>query len=324
MTGKILKERKRIYVSGLAQLDFEPQYSWTSEEACNLYTKKEHQLPVDTILYEDSIKGMAKIPDSSVDLVIADPPFGIAFSGKSSQYNRKSELVTSGYNEINTDYKGFTDEWIGSLPRIMKPTSSAYIVSGWTNLSQVLNAIDKSGLKVVNHLIWKYQFGVFTKRKFVSSHYHILFTVRDEKKYFFNKYEFYPEDVWEIPRNYKPGQEKNGTKLPEKLVERFINFSSSPGDLIFDPFMGNATTAVCAKSLFRRYYGFEINEGLKKIHEINISSVEEGEGYVNLKNLKPSIKETIKKYPHLKKHITYKKEDEDLYDLGKFSERKTI
>ena len=107
-------------------------------------------------------------------------------------------------------------------------------------------------------------------------------------------------DIWDIPRVYRPGQQKNGTKLPENVVFRCIDFSSKPGDLIFDPFMGNGTTGVCAKAKFRHYLGFELNQKMKPILKNNLENVEIGESYQPYKNLIPDQKEIFKKYPHLK------------------------
>ncbi|MHA1785357.1 MAG: DNA-methyltransferase [Candidatus Helarchaeota archaeon] len=303
-------KRKRKYEAGLAQLNFKVKLDWTQEEAESIYQKSIHKIEKNVILYEDCISGMKKMPEESVDLIIADPPFGIDFSGKGSQYNRNSNLVEDGYVEILESYDNFTEKWIECLPRIMKSTASAFIISGWTNLNDLLNAIKKTDLVLINHIIWKYQFGVFTKKKFVSSHYHVLFLVRDEKNYFFNKYEYYPEDVWFIPRRYFPGQKKNGTKLPEDLVNKFINYSSKPGDMIFDPFMGNGTTAVCARGLYRYYYGFELNPKMKEIHKENINAIKLGQFYKSLNEYLPSIEELLKKYPHLKKYVNKKINDE--------------
>ena len=297
------KKTKRKYVAGLAQLNFKVAMDWDKESAAKLYAESTSQVPKNTITFTDCVISMQKMPDASVDLIIADPPFGIDFSGKGGQYNRKAENVIDGYVEIEGSYATFSDRWITCLPRIMKPTATAYIISGWTHLGDILNSIEKAGLVVLNHIVWKYQFGVFTKKKFVSSHYHILFVAKDEKAYFFNKYQYYPEDVWEISRAYKPGQLKNGTKLPEELVNRIIQFSSKPGDTVLDPFMGNATTAVCAKGLYRNYYGFELNEKLKDIHENNLKVVELGDFYQPLNELLPSTDELLSKYPHLKKYV---------------------
>lgn len=229
-------------------------------------------MKLDTIYYEDCIPNIPKkIPEESIDLIVADPPFGIAFNGKGSQYNRKDKFVVSGYTEIpQEDYLEFSRAWLKVLYPVLKKTGSAYIISGWSNLKEILIAIDEAGFITQNHLIWKYQFGVFTRRKFVTSHYHILFLVKDQKEYYFNKFEHYPEDVWEIKREYRRGEKKNSTKLPEKLIERFLRFSSQPGDIVLDPFMGNGTTAVVCTKFGRHYIGFEINPEAKEIIDENI------------------------------------------------------
>lgn len=230
-----------------------------------------------TIYYEDCIANIPKrIDDDSIDLIIADPPFGIRFDGKGSQYNRKSEFVVSGYSEIKqANYHEFSKAWIKAIYPVLKETGSAYIFSGWTNLKDILIAIDDAGFTTQNHIIWKYQFGVFTKRKYVTSHYHILFLIKNPKKYYFNKIDHYPEDVWEIKREYLPGEKKNSTKLPDKLVEKLLLYSSQENDLVLDPFMGNGTTAVACIKHKRNYLGFEINPNAKEIIDVNITKAQE-------------------------------------------------
>lgn len=249
---------------------------WSFQDAKKLFDNNDSKFQIDKIYFDDCISGMKKLSDNSIDCVVADPPFGLSFSGKESVYNRKDNFVVDGYKEITNDYEKFSHKWISEIPRILKPTGTAWIFSGWTNLRDVLNAIDNSKLNIVNHVIWKYQFGVFTKRKFVTSHYHLLFLSKT-KNYYFNKVIHYPLDVWEIKRTYSPGQIKNGTKLPDELVMRCIDFSTKPGDLVLDPFMGNGTTAKIAKSTFRHFLGYEINKNAKKIIMHNINSTKDGE-----------------------------------------------
>lgn len=229
-------------------------------------------LDINTVYYEDCIEGMrTHIEANQIDLVIADPPFGIDFHKMGNQYHRKPDYVIQGYNEIPTEeYYEFTYNWLKEAQRVLKETGSCYIISGWSNLKDVLNAIDAVQLTIINHIIWKYQFGVFTKRKFVTSHYHILFTVKNPKKYFFTKIDHYPEDVWIINRPYSPGKEKNSTKLPEILVEKIIRYSSEEQALVLDPFMGNGTTAVSCIKTSRNYIGFERNPDCQKIIEREI------------------------------------------------------
>jgi len=302
------KKRKNKYIPGLAAFYFRPEFSWTKEEARQMHEENRSE-SFDKILYEDCITGMKKLENESIDLIIADPPFGLNFTGKESIYNRNSGLVQEDYHEVDVkDYLEFSENWMRELSRIMKKTASAFIFSGWTNLRDVLIAIEESGLKMINHLIWKYQFGVFTKRKFVSSHYHLLWVVRDEKKYFFNKVEHYPLDVWEIKRTYKRGEKKNGTKLPIPLIERCIHFCSKPGDLVLDPFMGNGTTAVAAKGLYRHFLGFEINKSMKPIIDNALNNIVPGEKFVPYDVLfKPDLEKLRKEYPKAYREFLKKK-----------------
>ena len=221
--------------------------------------KKIGAFKIDEIYCGDTLLLMGDIPENTVDLIVTDPPFAIDFKAKRNNYNRTQERVLEGYNEIPKDkYYEFTVNWMREAHRILKKSGSMYVFSGWTNLKDILNALDEVGFITVNHLIWKYQFGVFTKRKYVTSHYHILFVVKDEKEYKFNKVEHYPEDVWIINREYWTGKIKTPTKLPVELVKKILLFSSDEGDLVFDPFLGSGTVAVVAKMLGRHYLGFEI------------------------------------------------------------------
>ena len=208
---------------------------------------------------EDCLKGFKRINDNIISLILTDPPFAINFGSKKTQYNRKEKNVLKGYVEIKKEnYLSFCRKWIQESYRVLKENGCMFVVSGWNNLKDIMIAADESKFITINHLIWKYQFGVFTKRKFVTSHYHILFLVKNEKKYTFNKIEHYPEDVFEIKREYWTNQAKTPTKLPLELVKKLILYGSNKNDLVFDPFMGSGTTAVGAKELKRNFLGFEI------------------------------------------------------------------
>jgi site-specific DNA-methyltransferase (adenine-specific) len=217
---------------------------------------------VDGIYLGDARELLREIPDGTVDLVVTDPPFAIEFRAARTNYHRTGSRVLEGYREIAAeDYLVFTKEWMEQAFRVLRPTGSLYVFSGWNRLRDVLQALDEAGFTTVNHLIWKYQFGVFTRKKYVTSHYHILFAVRDPKKYFFCKAEHYPEDVWVINREYWTGKRKTPTKLPRALVKKILSFSSREGDLVLDPFLGSGTVAAAAKEMGRHYLGFEIVPG---------------------------------------------------------------
>lgn len=227
------------------------------------------------IYNQDCIDGMKAIPDGKIDLIVTDPPFAINFKAKKANYNRTASRVLSGYNEITKEnYYEFTLNWMSQCFRILKESGGMYVFSGWNNLADILNAIEEIGFITVNHIIWKYQFGVVTNRKFVTSHYHCLYICKNDKKRKFFPYERFgkeeknnqgrslhykdKEDVWEIKREYWTGDEKTPTKLPAEIIKKILQYSSEEGDLVFDPFLGSGQTAVVSKLLKRNYIGFEI------------------------------------------------------------------
>ena len=217
------------------------------------------RFPVDGIFLGDARELLREIPDGIVDLVVTDPPFAIEFRASRTNYHRTGSRVLEGYREIPPeDYLEFCRDWMEQAFRVLRSTGSLYVFSGWNRLRDVLQALDDTGFTTINHLIWKYQFGVFTRKKYVTSHYHILFAVKDPKQYRFHKAEHYPEDVWVINREYWTGKVKTPTKLPRKLVERILTFSSRPGELVLDPFLGSGTVPVVARDMGRHYLGFEI------------------------------------------------------------------
>ena len=149
-------------------------------------TKMLGKFKLNNIYHGDCIALLQDMPNNCIDLVVTDPPFAIDFKGRRSNYNRIANRVIEGYNEISqSDYFEFTLKWMKEATRTLKASGTMYIVSGWTNLRDILNAIEDNKLITLNHLIWKYQFGVYTKKKFVSSHYHILMCIKDKKNYKF-------------------------------------------------------------------------------------------------------------------------------------------
>lgn len=227
---------------------------------------------------KDCIAGcQAHIPDASVDLIITDPPYGIKGDTLHKHYNRNEAFVIDGYIEVPaTAYGDFSRRWIAEAARILRPNGALYLVSGYTQLYHILDALRATELVEVNHLIWKYNFGVFTRTKYVSSHYHILYYEKPGPgKHTFNlacRYglqEGAPgggslnyrdrEDVWLINREYKPAQVKNKNALPTELLVKMLQYSSCEGDLICDPFMGGFSTARVALGLNRRFVGFELS-----------------------------------------------------------------
>jgi site-specific DNA-methyltransferase (adenine-specific) len=240
---------------------------------------------------EDCISGArTRIADRSVDLIITDPPYGIEGDRLHRHYNRNEKFVLDGYIEIpSEEYAEFSLKWIAEAERVLRPGGSIYIVSGWSNLFHILSALKKTKLVEINHIIWKYNFGVYTSRKYISSHYHILFYVKSGAPHIFNTNIRFGadekdekggslnykdrEDVWRINREYKPGRAKNKNELPLELLTKIILYSSREGDVICDFFLGGFSTAKAAIGLKRKVAGFEISpkafeHGIRIVDEI--------------------------------------------------------
>ncbi len=228
----------------------------------------------------DCVEGARRfLGDGTVDLVVTDPPYGIGGDRLDRHYNRDESHVVEGYVEVSgADYAAFTRAWVAEAARVLRPGGALFVVSGYTHLYEVLGALRAAGLVEVNHIVWKYPFGVWTTRKFVSSHYHVLYWAKPGGPRTFNLEARYGlaergadggsvnyldrEDVWTIGREYKPGRAKNRNELPMALLEKVIQYASNEGDLVCDLFLGGGSTARAAIGLGRRFAGFEVSDAI--------------------------------------------------------------
>ena len=284
---------------------------------------------------EDCIEGSKRhIDDNSIDLIITDPPYGIDGDKLHKHYNRNEDFVLDGYVEIPAgEYEDFSLQWIKQAERILKPGGSIYIVSGYTNLFSILKALKQTELEELNHIIWKYNFGVYTKRKYVSSHYHILYYVKPGKRHTFNTHCRYStqerdenngslnyqdrEDVWIINREYKPGKVKNKNELPTKLLTKMIQYSSNEGDVVCDLFLGSFSTAKVSIGLNRNATGFELSE---KAYNYQIKEMDKIEpGYLMDQVKRPkgdNLENQGKAWTDKEKRLVYRRYRSLYNDLG--------
>lgn len=223
---------------------------------------------------QSCIEGMQQhVADNSIDLIFTDPPYGINGDELDVHYNRDESNVVPGYVDVSlNEYAKFSADWIVQCARVLRPGGSMYIVSGYTNLHHILNALHSTSLQEINHIIAKYSFGVSTKNKYVSSHYHVLFwqkTDRGKQRRTFNSNWKYTDQkdsyhdrlsVQDMPRDYKPGQIKNKNQLSEQFIEKFVLYSSNRGDTVLDCFGGGMTTGRTALRWGRNFIGFELNK----------------------------------------------------------------
>ena len=220
------------------------------------------------------IEGMKKhIKNESIDLIFTDPPYGINGDKIDVVYNRNESKVVPGYIEVPlSEYESFSKKWINECERVLRPGGSIYIISGYTNLHHILNALHSTKLNQINHIIAKYSFGVSTKNKWVSSHYHVLYWAKpnkgNKKRIFNSNWKFSDQkdsyhdrlSVQDLPRDYKPNQIKNKNQLSEKFIEKFIKYSSNKNDIVLDCFCGSFTTGRVSLRSGRKFVGFELNK----------------------------------------------------------------
>jgi len=227
---------------------------------------------------EDCVTSSQKyLGDDSIDLIIADPPYGINGETLHKHYNRNENLVIDGYRDVPAaEYDSFSLRWIQEAERVLRTGGSMYILSGWTNLYHILRALRETNLVAINHIIWKYNFGVYTRQKYVTSHYHILYVFKPGGPRTFNvnaRFSFSEktpqnrsalygdlEDVWIINREYKIGKTRHKNELPQQLLIKMVQYSSNENEIIADFFGGSFSTAKVAKGLNRSCITFEINK----------------------------------------------------------------
>lgn len=236
------------------------------------------------IRFEDCMEGMSKIQPDCIDLIIADPPFGLAYDGKEKgNYNRDSDNVIEGYREAPLDYMKFSIEWLGHAKRILKENGVVYVFSSWQKIWDVLYAASYLGLTQHSMLTWSRTFPTYKRWNWVDSQYFIFMFLKykaprtGKPNHTFNKIEtenpktgkfrHYPRSDLRFQETYKKGEKKNSTKLPNELIEHLILTSSEEGDLVLDPFLGNGTTAVEALRHKRKFIGFEINTKAREVIE---------------------------------------------------------
>ena len=197
-----------------------------------------------------------------------------------------------GYVEVpKEEYAHFSLKWIKEAERVLKPGGSLYVISGYTNLADILNALRKTALTEINHIIWKYNFGVYTKTKFVSSHYHILFhkkggagtpsTLSADMR----ATKIKERRVGKLRRSRRclahqsriqTRKNQNKNELPTQLLIKIIQYSSNEGDMICDFFLGSFSTAKVAKGLNRRAGGFELSKPAFEYQLGEFSKLREG------------------------------------------------
>lgn len=226
---------------------------------------------------EDGLAGADRLADESIDLLLADPPYGL---GK--DYGNDSDALRGA------DYLAWTRQWVERYLPKLKPSGSLYVFLTWQNSPEVFSYL-KTRLTMINEIIWDRRVPSMggTTRKFSSVHDNIGFFVKRRDYYFdldsvripydpqtkkarsrsifvghkWLEIGYNPKDLWSISRVHRQNPERadHPTQKPLELIERIVRASCPPGGLVVDPFLGSGTTAVAACRSQRRCVGFELN-----------------------------------------------------------------
>ena len=236
------------------------------------------------IIYADALVALKTLPDNSVDLIFADPPYNIGknFNGKIEKW------------ETEESYLEWCYEWLDLCVQKLKPNGSFYVMTA-TQFMPYFDIHLRKKLTILSRLVWSYDSsGVQAKKYYGSMYEPILFCVKDKNNYTFNtndilveaktgakrklidyrkavptvyNSEKVPGNVWEFSRvRYRMDEyENHPTQKPIALLERIIKASSNEGDLVLDPFSGTFTTCFVAKELNRNSIGIELQDEYIKI-----------------------------------------------------------
>ncbi|MBT4730497.1 site-specific DNA-methyltransferase [Candidatus Woesearchaeota archaeon] len=214
----------------------------------------------------DSVELFKDIEDSSIDVVIADPPYNL---GKN--YGNNHDL--KGFDE----YIEFTKTWLSEAQRVLKPAGTIYVFMGVRFISYLYDILDRDlGMFFNSWIVWHYTQGLGKTKGFSPRHDDILmFTksskfkfnldgVRVPQKYYRarnNMRGANPGDVWKFSHVHycNPNRQNHPTQKPEGIIERMIMASSDEGGTILDPFSGSGTTLRVSQQLKRNAIGFELN-----------------------------------------------------------------
>lgn len=252
----------------------------------------------DRILYGDNLPLLRKLPDESVQMIYIDPPFN---TGKVQQRRRlktvraaageqgdrtgfggrryRSEVVGSiGYADSYDDYLGFLLPRLKEAHRVLSAAGSLFFHIDWREAAHcrlLLEDIFGGSAHCLNEIIWAYDYGARSKKKWPAKHDNIYWFAKNPAAYTFN-YEAIdripymapnlvgkekaargktPTDTWWNTIVATGGREKTGypTQKPLSIIERLVRVHSNPGDTVLDFFAGSGTTGAAAARLGRRY-----------------------------------------------------------------------
>ncbi len=233
---------------------------------------------LDTILKGDCVAALERLPEKSVDVIFADPPYNLQLDGDLHRPDQsKVDAVNDAWDQFESfqAYDAFTRAWMLAARRVLKPNGTIWVIGSYHNIFRVGSVMQDLGFWILNDVVWRKTNPMpnFRGRRFQNAHETMIWATRDQKAkgYTFN-YEAMKaanEDVqmrtdWLFPictgaerLKDDSGAKVHPTQKPEALLARVLLASSRPGDVVLDPFFGSGTTGAVAKKLGRHFIGLE-------------------------------------------------------------------
>jgi site-specific DNA-methyltransferase (adenine-specific) len=244
---------------------------------------------------------MQRLPENSIDMVFADPPYNLSNNGFTCQAGKRVSVNKGTWDAskgVAFDFD-FHLSWLAECQRILKPDGTIWVSGTYHSIYQCGYAIQLLGFKILNDIAWLKPNASpnLSCRFFTASHETLIWARKDPKgKHTFNydqmKNGHFPEDfikkpntqmrsVWAIPTP-KPDEKlfgKHPTQKSLRLLERIVIAASNEGDVILDPFSGSATTGIAAVKHGRKYIGIEketefLDISIKRYHETQNNQVD--------------------------------------------------
>ena len=229
------------------------------------------------ILHGDCIQIMNRLPEQSVDLVFADPPYNLQLEGELHRPDQSRVAgVDAAWDRFASfeEYDQFTRAWLAAARRVLKKDGCLWVIGSYHNIFRIGATVQDLGFWILNDVVWRKANPMpnFRGARFTNAHETLIWASHGKaSRHTFNYHALktFNEDVqmrsdWILPlctggeRLKRNGGEKlHPTQKPESLLYRILLASTQQGDVVLDPFFGTGTTGAAARRLRRHFVGIE-------------------------------------------------------------------
>lgn len=250
--------------------------------------------PIDQILEGECVEVMKSLPDASVDLVFADPPYNLQLGGDLHRPdNSKVDAVDNDWDQIGgfDDYDLFTWQWMEQARRVLKPNGAIWVIGSYHNIFRVGGILQDAGFWVLNDIIWRKTNPMpnFKGTRFTNAHETLIWAAKTKEgrpTFNYAAMKALNDGVqmrsdWSLPicsggerLKGDDGKKAHPTQKPESLLHRVLLSTTNPGDLVLDPFFGTGTTGAAAKRLGRHYIGIERDAEYLKVARARLAEIQ--------------------------------------------------